>query len=173
MRQGRRQSGKGPENAEEGEMIILQTAGGGEVTSFPWDGLLKGRVDQAPATSFRNSDYIHKLNRTLQAEVRALSAYREVLSRHPEIKHLHQALTDHQNASSELVRLVIANRGVPEDKAALNLGLSRRFVQICSAIPVRFFERASLSTLRAMETNLASAYTRLADEAPMRDHEVL
>ena len=47
-------------------MIIFQTAGGGDAGAF---GLKGGLLDaRPPATTFRSNAYIHRLNRTLQAE---------------------------------------------------------------------------------------------------------
>jgi hypothetical protein len=153
-------------------MIILQTASGGDAGSINLDALLSDRR-HAPSTTFRNNDYIHRLNRALQAEMRALAACRSLLGRHPSVEALHCAVTDHHFAGKELVRLVIANRGVPEDRAALSLGLTGTFIRVCSAIPVRIFERASFSTLVTLEKSLATVYAKLLVEAPLRDQEAL
>lgn len=153
-------------------MIILQTASGGSAGSIDIDSILRKRRP-TPATTFRNNDYIHQLNRTLQKEMRALAACRGLLRHHPEAQPLAVAVTDHHQAVNELVRLVIANRGVPEDKTALSLGLTSTFIRVCSAIPVRWFERASFSTLIGLEKSLIRTYQKLISQAPLRDQESL
>lgn len=155
-------------------MVILQTANGSNANSANIDALLRRRgCCKAPITTFQNNEYIHRLNRTLQAEMRALSGCRSLLSRQPSAAALHQAITDHDFAARELARLVIANRGVPEDKATLSFGLTQTLIRVCSAIPVRLFEKASYSTLIVLEKNLSRRYNRLLVVAPLRDQELL
>ena len=153
-------------------MIILQTASGGDAGRMNLEALLHNRR-HAPATTFRNDGYIHQLNRALQREMRTLAACHRQLTAYPGLETLQQAITDHHMARQELIRLVIVNHGVPEDKTALSLGLTGTFIRVCSAIPVRWFERVSFSTLVALEKNLAAAYRRLLKQAPLRDQETL
>jgi hypothetical protein len=151
-------------------MIIFQTAGSGDASGFRFDAHLLGDLGSV-ATTYRESDYIHRLNRTLQAEMRAVSAYRSVGLRLPE--KLTDAFDGHQRAGRELVRLVIANRGVPEDRSALSFGLTRTVVQILSRVPSRLAERVTSQTLLRLETHLEESYQRLLEIAPARDRLVL
>lgn len=154
-------------------MVILQTVNGSNTGSTDIAAVLRRRSCKAPYTTFHNSEYIHRLNRTLQAEMRALTGCRRLLNRQPAVAALHQAISDHDFAARELVRLVIANRGVPEDKSTLSFGLTKTLIGVCSAIPVRLFAKASFSTLVVLEKNLAHRYTRLLAAAPLRDQEMI
>ncbi len=153
-------------------MIIFQTAGGGAggftvgTTTIP-------EAYQPHATTFRSDEYIHGLNRTLQAEMRALSAYRAYAKSEPTSDHSLVMLEEHQAASRELVRLIVLNRGVPEDRSALSLGLTRTFIQICAAFPSRLLERATLSTLSSLERHLVARYQKILKDAPARDAPAL
>lgn len=157
-------------------MIIFQTAGGNSGSMTLGGGILADR-DRVSATTFRNNTYIHRLNRTLQAEMRAISAYQSLDHGESGASVIggmgDKAFTAHQAAGKQLVCLIIANRGVPEDRSALSLGLTRTFIQICSRVPTRLFERATASTLMTLERQLVHAYERLIKEAPTRDTCVL
>lgn len=155
-------------------MIIFSTAGGGAGGFTVGRGLL-GDAYQPTVTTFRNNSYIHRLNRTLQAEMRAIAAYRAYLKApgaHGE-GDAEQALeangAEHQAAGRELVRLIIANRGIPEDRSALGLGLTPAFIRIFS----RILARATLGTLEVLERRLVAQYRRLLKEAPQYDVAVL
>jgi hypothetical protein len=156
-------------------MIIFQTASS-DLTGLSLDASLL-KSDFVPATTFRNNAYIHRLNRTLQAEMRALSAYRSLTDRDASVgvpaERLIAHVEGHQAAGKELVRLIIANRGVPEDRSALSFGLTRTLIHICSRVPVRLFERATLGTLATLEKQLVVSYRKLINEAPLRDVPVL
>jgi hypothetical protein len=149
-------------------MIIFQTAGGGTGWVSLDSGLLAGR-STPECTTFQTNDYIHKLNRTLQAEMRAVSAYGSLA----EVPSLGLELSDvtagHQHAGKELVRLIIANRGIPEDKAGVSLGLTKTFVQLCAAMPKGISGRATRKTLLRLEHGLGSSYRKLLKLAPARD----
>jgi hypothetical protein len=147
-------------------MIIFQTAGGDAGALGLKGGLLDARP---PATTFRNNAYIHRLNRTLQAEMRAVSAYRTLKDR-PAFDEL---AAGHQLAGKELVRLIIANRGIPEDRSALSLGLTRRFIHLCAALPSRLSGRVATSTLRQLERQLVVSYRKLMGLAPGCDLPIL
>jgi hypothetical protein len=160
-------------------MIILQTVSGDLGITFEGAGLL-GESKFAPtATTYRDNSYIHKLNRALQAEMRAVSAYRSLqssealqLNLNPTTD-LDQHLLDHQEATKELVRLIILSRGIPEDRTVVSLGFTKTFLQFCSRVPTRLFARVTVSTLAQLERNLLSHYERLLAEAPARDQESL
>lgn len=157
-------------------MIIFQTAGGSS-GGITLGGAILGDRDRASATTFRNNDYIHRLNRTLQAEMRAISAYQSLPHGSGGASVIgdmgDKAFTAHQMAGKQLVCLIIASRGVPEDRSALSLGFTKTFIQICSAIPSRLFERATASTLLTLERQLVQSYLRLLKEAPARDAGIL
>lgn len=151
----------------------------GEASGFTVAGALL--PDYMPsATTFRSDAYIHRLNRTLQAEMRAISACRAYVSGLAAIKG-EEALAplveanggEHQLAGRELVRLIIANRGIPDDRSALSLGLTKTFISFCARVPSRIFERASLGTLASLEGHLKQQYERLLKVAPARDAHVL
>ena len=153
-------------------MIIFQTAGYGYAGTFSFKpGLL---VDlQAPATTFRSSDYIHRLNRVLQAEVRALSGYLALSGYRDGDQVVADGTTGHQFASRELVRLIVANRGVPEDRSALSLGLTRRLVVLVARMPAGIAARATTATLRQLERQVVPGYQHLLTVAPPRDQATL
>lgn len=153
-------------------MIIFQTAGSGDAGSFRLNARLLG--DRMPsATTFRSNDYIHRLNRTLQAEMRAISAYRGLNGREPDALELEAKAACHQLAGKELVRLIIANRGIPEDRSTLSLGLTKTFIQICNRVPSRLAERVTFTTLYKLECRLVGSYKKLVTVAPARDIAVL
>lgn len=149
-------------------MIIFQTAGGGTGSMSLDSGILAGR-SVPECTTFQTNDYIHRLNRTLQAEMRAVSAYGS-LSDKPE---LDAVTADHQHAGKELVKLIIANRGIPEDRGGVSFGLTRTFVQLCAAMPRGIAGRATRTTLVRLEQNLVASYQKLLTLAPARDSQTL
>jgi hypothetical protein len=151
-------------------MIIFQTAGCGCANGIK---LGHGLLDAAEvsATTFRTNDYIHRLNRALQAEMRALSAYSSLVAGGADQASLDAGVTIHHGAGRELVRLIIANRGVPEERAALSFGLTRRLITFCNLVPTRLSEQVSFSTLRQLERLLLSHYQKLLTLAPPRDQE--
>lgn len=145
-------------------MIIFSTAGGGAGGVIAGHGLLSDAYPSA--TTFRHNGYIHRLNRTLQAEMRAIAAYRAYDSNDRELV---ADGAEHQAAARELVRLIIANRGVPEDRSALDLGLTPALIRIFGRVPTRFFARATVGTLETIERRLVGQYRRLLSEAPQSD----
>lgn len=154
-------------------MIIFQTAGSGEFGGM----VLKGGLllsSQPPSTTFRTNAYIHRLNRTLRAELRAVSAY-AALARQKTMHSTKKSalLTDHQLASRELVRLVIANRGIPDDQPALQMGLTSTVIRFCRLAPPRLAQRAANGTMTQMERHLLINYRRLLRMAPPADIPVL
>lgn len=160
-------------------MIIFQMATTGEVSGFTVGGGLLSDY-QPSATTFRSDSYIHRLNRTLQAEMRAISACRAYVSGLNTAKGEEQLApvveangTEHQAAGRELVRLIIANRGIPDDRSALSLGLTKTFISLCGLVPARIFERASVGTLSSLERHLKQQYERLLKVAPARDVLIL
>lgn len=154
-------------------MIIFQTAGGGDAGSFGFGALFS--ESEAPATTFRNNSYIHRLNRTLQAEMRAVSAYNAARRQleHDACDLLDCTIPSHQSSGKELINLIISNRGVPEDKTALSIGLTRTLISACRAIPDAVAVKATLGTLYGIERHLVSSYKRLQKEAPRRDLPVI
>lgn len=151
-------------------MIILQTiGGGGGFSAGEWVG---GNLE-AQCTTFRDNSYIHLLNRALQAELRLVSTYAGILTRLESTHPFHHYCSDHQRAAKDLVRLVISNHGIPEENSALNLGLTKTFVQLCSAIPGRLLLEARRKTLVQLERHQVHSYQRLLIEAPGRDVEDL
>lgn len=151
-------------------MIIFQTAGCGCAGGLELKPGLLADTD-AHSTTFRTNDYIHRLNRTLQAEMRALSAYTSLTEqRSPPMD---SGVEAHHLAGRELVRLIIANRGVPEDRAALSLGITKRLIQFCTLVPTRLTERVTVTTLRQLERVLIAHYQKLLTIAPGRDRDDL
>lgn len=151
-------------------MIIFQTAGSSLTSGFRFDAHLLGDLS-SQATTFRDNDYIHRLNRTLQAEMRAVAAYRSIARHLPE--KLAIGLELHERSARSLVNLIIANRGIPEDRSALSFGLTRRFIQICARVPGRLTDLATVSTLHKLETHLIECYNKLLTLAPSRDLQAL
>lgn len=153
-------------------MIIFSSAGGGVGGLTVGRGLL-GASSQASVTTFRNNSYIHRLNRTLQAEMRTIAAYRACLKALQTVDGAAATLAansaEHQVAGRELVRLIIANRGIPEDRSALSFGLTPALIRIFSGL----FARATRGTLEALERRLAIHYQALLKEAPAYDAVVL
>jgi hypothetical protein len=150
-------------------MIIFQTAGGGDAGSIGFGDMFSDT--NAKATTFRTNAYIHRLNRTLQAEMRAISGYKAAL-RQLEIdacKLADDAVPMHQSCAKDLINLIILNRGIPEDKTALSIGLTRTFITACRAIPDPVAFKATIGTLRGIERHLVSSYKKLIEEAPRRD----
>ena len=153
-------------------MIIFQTAGCGCANGLK---LSAGILDRgsASATTFRSNDYIHRLNRTLQAEMRAVSAYASLVINPQDHVNFVPTAENHQLASRELIRLIIANRGIPEDRAGINLDLTRSLIRLCTLVPTRLTDKVSLSTLRRIEQGLIVRYQKLLKMAPARDQEEL
>jgi hypothetical protein len=154
-------------------MIIFQTAGGGDAGSLGFGDIFS--ESKAPSTTFRSNAYIHRLNRTLQAEMRAVSAYKAAL-RQLEIDACQLAdlaIPFHQGCAKELINLIISNRGIPEDKTALSIGLTRTLITACRAIPDPVAFKATIGTLRGIERHLVSSYKKLIDEAPRRDLPII
>jgi hypothetical protein len=152
-------------------MIILQTAGSGESGGILGSNLLANNLDQT--TTFRNNSYIHRLNRTLQAELRAVSAYDCASDLQEDSDTYAQAYTTHQNCGKQLVRIIIANRGIPEEKSSLSFGLTRRWVRLCASIDLPILAQTAKLTLTQIERNLQSNYDRLLMEAPVTDIALL
>ena len=151
-------------------MIILQTAGSGESSGILGSGLLNP-LDQT--TTFRNNSYIHRLNRTLQAELRAVSAYDSASEMHGDSDTFSEAYTSHQYCGKQLIRIIIANRGIPEEKSSLSFGLTSRWVRLCSSIDFPLLAQTAKLTLTQIERNLQSNYDRLLLEAPVTDIALL
>jgi len=150
-------------------MIIFQTAGGGDTGSLGFGDIFS--ESKSSSTTFRSNSYIHRLNRTLQAEMRAISAYKAALHQ-LEIDACQladSAIPFHQGCAKDLVNLIILNRGIPEDKTALSIGLTRTLITACRAIPDPVAFKATIGTLRSIERHLVSSYKKLVAEAPRRD----
>jgi hypothetical protein len=163
-------------------MIILQTAGGGGAGLLgPGAGVLEGGLGRS--TTFRDNDYIHRLNRALQAEMRAVSAWGRVASGKTRgaaeldgehWRHEASAVAEeHQRAGRELVRLIVANRGIPEDKTALPIAVAPAVVGLLRAMPAAVAAPAERRTLALVEARLAQGYQRLLREAPTADRLAL
>lgn len=154
-------------------MIIFQTAGGGDAGSFGFSGIFSDTG--VPATTFRNNAYIHRLNRTLQAEMRAVSAYLaargQLLQTEDDL--VGSTVPIHQSSGKELINLIIYNRGIPEDRTAISIGLTKTFIKACSVIPEPVARKATLGTLSGIERQLISSYKKLRREAPRRDLQVI
>ena len=153
-------------------MIIFQTAGSGCANGLKINAGILDR-GSASATTFRSNDYIHRLNRTLQAEMRAMSAYSSLLTNPQDRANFALAAENHQLASRELIRLIIANRGIPEDHVGIRVGLTRSLIRLCTLVPTRLTEKVSLSTLSRIELGLVARYQKLLKMAPARDQEAL
>jgi hypothetical protein len=150
-------------------MIIFQMAGGGDAGSIGFRDMFSN--SNTGATTFRSNAYIHRLNRTLQAEMRAISGYKAAL-RQLEIDACQLAdvaVPAHQGCAKDLINLIILNRGIPEDKTALSIGLTRTLITACRAIPDPVALKATIGTLRGIERHLVSSYKKLIEEAPRRD----
>ena len=153
-------------------MIIFQTAGSGNQVGagLRLGAHLLGDLS-AQATTYQDNSYVHRLNRTLQAEIRAVSAYRSLGAKRT--GRLDESLAGHQAAGRELQRLIVANRGIPEDRPAVSLGLSKTVVRIFARVPTRFGERVTHRTLLRLETQLTARYRALLKLAPSRDFQAL
>lgn len=149
-------------------MIIFQTVGCGCANGLKISaGVLDG--GDSSATTFRTNDYIHRLNRALQAEMRAYSTYASLIDHPHDHSNWDESADHHQHAARDLVRLIIGNRGIPEDRAALSLGLTEKLVRLCSMVPTKLTDKVSASTLRRLELGLVVRYRKLIKMAPARD----
>jgi len=153
-------------------MIIFQTAGCSYAGPVAYKSGLRAEAP-GQATTFRSNDYIHRLNRTLQAEVRTLSAYLSLANHRSSTTIVEDGSAAHQLASRELVRMIISGRGVPEDRSTLSLGLTRRLVSLLKRMPAGIAERATTATLRQLERQLVAHYKQLIAIAPARDVDSL
>ena len=154
-------------------MIILQTAGGDDASGVAgFAGSLFGTDAGFQATTFRSNDYIHRLNRTLQTELRAVCAYQAV---RPGVKAIDcdHAVEEHQYSARQIVRLVVANRGIPEDHAPLTTSLTTTVFRLCGALPTSMGQVATISALVTLEKSLFDSYSKLLDQAPPADAELL
>lgn len=153
-------------------MIIFQTAGGGDASSIGFGAIFS--ETGAPATTFRTNSYIHRLNRTLQAEKRAVSGYNAARRQLGLLGELADtAISMHQASAKELIHLIIANRGIPEDKTIISIGLTRTFITACRVIPDPVALKATLGTLQGIERHLVFSYKKLKNQAPRRDLAIL
>lgn len=153
-------------------MIIFQTAGGGDAGSFGFGAIFS--ETGAPATTFQTNPYIHRLNRTLQAEKRAVTAYNAARRQLGSICDLADiAIPMHQTSGKQLINLIIANRGIPEDKTAISIGLTRTIITACRVIPDPVALKATLGTLQGVERHLVFSYKKLKNIAPRRDINIL
>jgi len=153
-------------------MIIFQTACGSATSNLRLGRSLLVSTGTPQSTTFRSNAYIHRLNRTLQAEMRALSACHSAAGRirAPRETDLLGFVSHHQAAGRELVRLIIAHRGLPEERAPLSLDmLTRTLLRLCSKAPSRLAGRVTLGTLSQVEAHLGRCYLRLLDLAPEQD----
>jgi hypothetical protein len=153
--------------------IIFQTAGGGTTGSVGLSS--SGFLGHPPSTTFRSNAYIHRLNRTLQAETRALNAYAALTRKaEPRLEGRLRVATDaHQDGGRELVRLIIAHRGIPEDKAAISLGLTGSALRLMRAFPEQVARRATTQTLIGLERLIIGNYRKAIKLAPACDKEIL
>lgn len=144
-------------------MIIFQTASGSNGGGIIHAGLF----DKVTCTTFKSSEYIHNLNRTLQSEMRAIATYQNSsASGEPNCS---DKAAEHQHCARELVRIIIANRGIPEDATVLKNALLPPLVKAYKAFPDQLQKQMLLRTLLQIEKRLHSKYESLIDQAPSRD----
>jgi len=124
------------------------------------------------ATTFRNNSYIHCLNRTLQSELRLKATYAG-LTPHDHPSNYTSLQDKHHANSQKLIRLIILNRGIPEESAPFSVGLSRKLGQFCKNIPQALGQSATKLTVQQLLTNLKHNYDRLILEAPYKDLETI
>ena len=112
-------------------MIIFHAAGN-EISGSTFSTAFIGAGRTAP-TTFRNNSYIHKLNRTLQAELRTVSAYSGVIkNQNNKPADYSRTCQAHQKSGRQLVKLIIQNRGLPDDNPSISIGLTESWVKLCS-----------------------------------------
>ncbi len=155
-------------------MVILQvassshTVGGYRRKTIFWP---------APATTFRDSPYIHALNRALKDEIEACAIYAQLMRLDPVAIHARvdvaTGFENHQGAGKELIKLIIAHRGLPDDQGSFSLGLARRILRICDVAPVGVSRRLSATTIKQMELRLINRYEELLALAPQSDIAIL
>ncbi len=145
-------------------MVIFQIASSSHVGSFRRKGVLwLGHVPSS--TTFRDSPYINELNRVLKHEIEACAIYSKLV--------LSVGLDCHQIAARELVRLIVAHRGVPDDHGGFTLSLARRFLGICDVAPSGVAKLITSTTLRQFELKLVERYDHLISIAPISDQVIL
>ncbi len=152
-------------------MIILHTATNPNINvNIKLTGRLLSGV---PPTTFRNNSYIQRLNRTLQAELRTITAYSGVIRTTPAKTIYDKSCESHQRNGRQLVKLIVQNRGIPDDHSPLSSGLTEKWVKICSYLSPSLRQKTTNLTLEQLEQHLLVNYNSLIAEAPLRDAELL
>lgn len=129
------------------------------------------------ATTLNDNQYVQRLNDLLQQELAAVNCYARL-----DQSTLVQQTTlpidtfhgEHRDASLQVERLVLANRGIPAERAASTASsLSRSMIEFCRALPVSGSRRVMIGQLIHFENQLERRYDRCTNEAPNRDLSVL
>lgn len=119
------------------------------------------------STTFRRNAYIDRLNLTLQIETITARSYQACRRRKEKAAQIEQ----HFSASKALVRLIIENRGVPEDRPFFRLELTPFFVRASDSLPC--FINPKRWLFWRLEARLVRAYAALLRIAPAKDQEIL
>lgn len=154
-------------------MYMLQTTTGeGGYGSI---GILGSEVLGLPgsAETYEDSPYIRRLNALLAKELAAVDVYSKFEHDQSlaQLKY-HEA---HQEAGRLLVRLVVANRGLPADRAqGMASSITLVVLEVCGVLPLTgASRRLLLRQLTRLETQLSDDYASLHPAAPLGDAEVL
>ena len=135
-------------------------------------GLVSSTWTREKASTFRNSPWIDALNEAIRRDLAAVEIY-SLLIRSANFD-ANSFIDEHAQASRKLAVLVIARRGVPEDRPATAMaGLNKAILHICSLMPGEINQRFSRSRLAGLEKQLCLMYAALASNAPSEDRDTL
>jgi|GEM_PF-2025742 len=157
-------------------MMMLQTTSGGvgggagQVTLAG----IRSRLFGIPDTTvtFNDNAYVQALNILLQQELAGISCYRKFSK--ATFLAAPQFCDEHKDASLHLERLVIANRGIPADRAASAASsFPRAILEVCWAIPGEGARRLTLTQFSHFEQQLVQRYDAILPDSPVGDAEVL
>lgn len=138
-------------------MVRLESSSDSGHPGF-WLGVRSGPLFGRPgATLFRDDRFIRILNQLLQTELGAAQTYR-LLARNG-ISLGHDLYDSHRYAARQLVNLIVANRGLPEENSlSLPAELSAALVRISRLMPGRMGQKAAVSGCEAVESWLLERY---------------
>jgi len=115
------------------------------------------------------------LNRALKAETELSNLYVR-WSQHGDTGMYTTAMDcseEHRFAARELVRLIVANRGVPEDNVENLFGATRLVATVAPYMPYQMRDRVYLKTATRSEESVTKLLERIEKIAPLREKVVL
>ena len=160
-------------------MMMLQTSSSGSGGSGTGPGGVsisgvKSRFLGMPSTTatFNDSQYVQLLKGLLRQELAGICCYQKFI--HSTYITTLEFADQHKVASQQIERLILANRGIPADRAASAASsFSRAILEVCRAIPGDGPRKLVASQFASFELQLLTRYMEILKDAPVGDAEVL